>query len=64
MEDEVLTCDGPVGRGGIDFNGFYGGGFARGHDEDGVAGLERAGVEAAGYGEGILDAAAEDVVDG
>lgn len=64
MKDEVLTCDGPVGGRGVDFDGFYSGGFAGGHDEDGVASLECAGVETAGYGEGVLDAAAEDVIDG
>ena len=64
MEDEVLARDGPVRGCGVDFDGFYGGGFAGGHDEDGVAGLEGAGVETAGYGERVLDAAAEDVVDG
>ena len=64
MENEVLASDGPVGGCGVDLNGFYGGGFAGGHDEDGVAGLEGAGVKTAGYGERVLDAAAEDVVDG
>ena len=64
MEDEVLACDGPVGGGGVDFDGFYGGGFFGGHDEDGVADLKGAGVKTAGDGEGVLDATAEDVVDG
>ena len=64
VEDEILASDGPVGGGGVDFNGFYGGRFAGGHDEDGIGGLEGAGVETAGDGEGVLDTAAEDVVDG
>ena len=64
MENEILASNGPVGGCGVDFNGFYGGGFAGRHDEDGVAGLEGAGIETAGDGERVLDTPAEDVVDG
>ena len=64
MEDEVLACDGPVGGCGVDFDGFYCGGFFCGHDEDGVADLNGTGVETTGYGERVLDTAAENVVNG
>ncbi len=64
MEDHVLACDGPVAGLGVDLDTFDGGAFAAGYGDYDVADLDAAGVEAAGDGEGVLNAAAEDVVDG
>ena len=64
VQDGEHARDGPVGGATVDLDGFDGGRGAGGLDEDRVADLERAGFDAAGDGERVGDAAAEEVGDG
>ena len=63
MQCHVLACDGPFGGFGVDLEAFDGGSLSGGHDKNGVADLDIAGVQSAGDGEGVLNATAEDVID-